>query len=183
MRGALLIVIFLLAVSLRATAAEDWPPVYNIPELKDITIDGDGGDWKDQGFRIEALAPADGKIVRSTDFDALVRLGWNKDGLLVLISVVDRTPFEKETCDQLEQGDSVELFVEPDNGGPKLIHFAIAAGSERLNSERRYRIDDPRNSDPVLKVAGRKTAAGYVVEALIPNMHEGARLSSRGFQV
>src|SRR3954465_6879672 len=103
MRGALLIVIFLLAVSLRATAAEDWPPVYNIPELKDITIDGDGSDWKDQGFRIEALAPAEGKIGPSTEFDALVRLGWDKHGLLVLISVADPTPVEKESLDQIEQ--------------------------------------------------------------------------------
>src|SRR5207302_9557071 len=105
-----LIVIVLLASALRATAAEDWPPVYDIPELKDITIDGDGDDWKDQGFRIEALAPADGKIVHSTEFDALVRPGWTKEGWLVLSAVVDRTPVEKEQRDQLEQGDSVELF-------------------------------------------------------------------------
>ncbi|MDB5320713.1 MAG: phospholipase/carboxylesterase [Phycisphaerales bacterium] len=183
MRGIILIVIVLFAASLRATAADDWPPVYNIPELKDITIDGDGGDWKDQGFRIEVLAPADGKIVHSTEFDALVRLGWNKEGLLVLISVVDRTPVEKEQRDQLEQGDSVELFVEPDNGGPKLIDYVIASGSERLNPERRYRIDDPRNSDPAVKVAGRKTAAGYVIEALILNMHQGKRLPRRAFQI
>jgi hypothetical protein len=120
MRGTFLILIVLLAIAFRATAADEWPPVYSIPELTDITIDGDGGDWKDQGFRIEALAPADGKIVPSTDFDALVRLAWCKDGLLVLISVVDPTPVEKENRDQLEQGDSVELFVEPDNGGLKL---------------------------------------------------------------
>jgi predicted esterase len=77
----------------------------------------------------------------------------------------------------------VEVFVEPDNGGPKLIDYVIAAGSERLNPERRYRIDDPRNSDPAVKVAGRKTAAGYVIEALILNMHEGARLPRRAFQI
>jgi predicted esterase len=183
MRGTLLIAIVLLAAPPRVSAAEDWPPVYNIPELKDITIDGDGRDWKDEGFRIEALAPTDGKIVPSTDFDALVRLGWCHEGLLVLISVVDRTPLEKEDRDQLEQGDSVELIVEPDNGGLKLINYVIAAGSERLNRERRYRIDDPRNADPAIKVAGHKTAAGYVIEALILDVHPLNRLPPKAFQI
>src|SRR5260221_9982895 len=102
MRGTFLIVIVLLASSLRATAADDWPPVYDIPELKDIKIDGDGGDWKDRGFRIEALAPTDGRIVPSTDFDTAIRLGWRREGLLMLISVVDRTPLEGELRETLE---------------------------------------------------------------------------------
>src|SRR4051812_40941996 len=106
MRGTFLIVIVLLACAHRATADDSWPPVYNIPELDNITIDANGDDWKDQGFRIEVLAPADGQVVPSTDFDTLIRLGWCKEGLLLLIAVADRTRLEKPELDQLEQGDS-----------------------------------------------------------------------------
>jgi predicted esterase len=164
MRGIFLIVIVVIASSLHAAAAENWPPVYHIPKLDNITIDGNGDDWKDQGFRIEVLAPADGKIVPSTEFDALVRLGWCNEGMLLLISVADRTPVEKAEQDQLEQGDSVEIFASPD-AGPKLIHYVIAPNQP----ESRSRIDDPnlRNSPSALKVAGRKTGSGYVIEALI----------------
>src|SRR4051794_26248674 len=159
MRGIFLIVIVLIASSLRAPAAENWPPVYHIPKLDNITIDGNGDDWKDQGFRIEVLAPADGQIVPSTEFDTSVRMGWCKEGLLLLISVVDQTPFEKTEIGQLARGDSVEIFASPD-AGPKLIRYVFAPS----HPENHSRIDDPylRTSPSALKVAGRKTGAGYV---------------------
>src|SRR5258706_2840708 len=177
MRGIFLIVIALFAPALYAADAEHWPPSYDIPRLDNITIDGDGGDWKDQGFRIEVLAPTDGKIVPSTDFDALVRLGWCKEGLLLLVAVVDRTPSPQQAKERLEEGDSVELFVPAESNragvrGKNMIHYVIAPGGDGLHPDFRYRIDDPAPAEhqaikPTLKVAGRKTGVGYIFEALV----------------
>src|SRR5947208_1256754 len=64
-------------------AADDpsLPPIYNVPRLDKIKIDGDGGDWADDGLKINVLANTSGKIQPRSDIDASLRLAWNEHGL------------------------------------------------------------------------------------------------------
>src|SRR5882724_740157 len=61
------------------------PPLYDIPKLDKINIDGSPADWKENGLRVDVLANASGKVQPKSDIDANLRLGWNDRGLLALI--------------------------------------------------------------------------------------------------
>lgn len=68
--------------------AED-APLFDVPRLKTISIDGNSADWGDQGFRIGALTSIERKMPLADDLDAGFRLGWDQRGLLVLVIVSD----------------------------------------------------------------------------------------------
>lgn len=70
-----------------ATAMADDSPVFDVPRLHNIRIDGDPADWGDHGFRISVFASAEGKMPPAADFDAGFRLGWDEQGLLLLLTV------------------------------------------------------------------------------------------------
>jgi hypothetical protein len=167
---------FLMAVALLlsclSAAAEDWPPVYDIPQVGPIKIDGDQADWKDLGFRIECLAPLDGEIVPSSKFDSVIRLGWDTNKLQVLVFVADSTPRESDDANKLNDGDSVEFFIADRISG--YVRFVVTPGVDGKHALRSQVVDEydgllsagkPR---PSIEAASRKTGAGYVLEAQIP---------------
>src|SRR5947209_7533747 len=45
-------------------------PLFDIPKLDKINIDGSPADWKDNGLRVKTLANASGKIQPRSDIDA-----------------------------------------------------------------------------------------------------------------
>ena len=95
------------AVSLNEDAARmdaGLTPLYDIPRLDKIKIDGKGDDWGNRGFRVNILANTSGKVQPSTDIDASFRLGWNDRGLLVLVAVKDRKPPAVATFFHVEIG-------------------------------------------------------------------------------
>lgn len=140
------------------------PVTYYIPRLDNIKIDADAADWKDAGFRIDAFAPTDGRIVPPADFDATCRVAWNDQGLLLLVHVADDDLRESSLGGtRLAEGDSVEIFVESGNGWQH--RYVIAPGLDRLHHERRI-WQTPEGNSPT--VAARKTDAGYTMELLIP---------------
>src|SRR5438045_1129366 len=62
------------------TPAADDPslaPLYDVPRLEKIKIDGDGADWGDDGLKVNVLANTSGKVQPRSDIDASLRLGWN----------------------------------------------------------------------------------------------------------
>src|SRR5947209_3737773 len=66
------------------------PPLYDVPKLDKIKLDGSGRSWGERGLRVNLLANAGGKIQPSSDIDASVRLGWDDHGLLVLATEIGR---------------------------------------------------------------------------------------------
>lgn len=146
----------------------------DVPRMNGITIDGDAADWKDHGLRIDALAPVDGRVVPTTDFDATVRLAWGDtadhaggpSGLLVLFSVVDRTIVESDADNYaLAHGDSVELFVA--SFGVTFARYVISPGVDPKHPQLRQWSTNP-DPDKQVRAAARKTAAGYRVELFLP---------------
>ena len=73
----------------RAADATDSWPVYDVPQMKAVVIDGKAGDWGDGGFRVDLLQRQGGDDDPAADHDSAVRLGWNDSGLLVLVWIRD----------------------------------------------------------------------------------------------
>ena len=172
MRRLRWILTLLLALPSAIQAAEA-PAVFDIPKLNQINVDGDVTDWGDQGFRIDVLAPADGRIVASKDFDAAVRLAWNDQGLLARVSVADDVIRESDDDDKLADGDSVEFILVGPVGA---IRYVVAPGVDGKHKAPRHLFQDHSQQKPVQAlgyiaptIASRKTSAGYLIEALIPN--------------
>jgi pimeloyl-ACP methyl ester carboxylesterase len=154
-----------------AIQAAEVPAVFEIPKLNNIKIDGDITDWR-QGFRIEVLAPADGRIVSPADFDAIIGLAWTDGGLLAIVTVADDVLHESDDDDKLADGDSIE-FILCFPTGP--IRYTIAPGVDPKHKALRRQVDDRRQAplndqdksvEP--RAASRKSGAGYVVEAFLP---------------
>ena len=154
--------------------AQEKTPVYDVPRVENIGIDGLDSDWQARGFRIEALAD-DARNVRSVaDFDAKVRLGWDERGLLILARVADDVTLEAEKSSDLWQRDSIEIFVANARGGADSYQVMIGAGlSPAQPAVRTAVINRAKTAEiaalaPEATVARTAVAGGYVLEALLP---------------
>ena len=150
-------------------------PVFDVPRLENITVDGKAEDWGEQGFRVDVLADPTGKALPAANYDAAFRLGWDDNGLLVLISVQDDVflePFKKP--EELWKGDSVEVFMATKRGGEDSFQVVIAPGCDPNSAEVRHNISDYRKTTELAKtkleitVARTKTERGFVMEVLLP---------------
>lgn len=159
---------------LQSAAFTAQAPVFNIPHLENVTIDGNASDWGDRGFRVEMLAGTDGQFRPASQLDGKFRLGWSEKGLLVLISVRDDLAIEADDESMLWQKDCVELYLIDKLGGNDMIQVVIAPGMDPKYPGLRYHIYDLRKSEalkkviPSLKVACAKTRGGYTMEVLLP---------------
>ena len=152
-------------------AAADDSPLFDVPRVDKIKIDGDLADWGDRGFRVEMLAGEDGRTVDAKDFDATFRLGWTKKALLVAATVRDDEYAESGNVERLWQGDGIELFVAAKRGSPQLVQVVIAPGLAKGQPKLRYHVHDRRQkrpADQTAEAARKKTAGGYTLEAALP---------------
>lgn len=143
----------------------------DIPELA-VTVDGKADDWADRGLRVTSLPGARGVMRAPEDLDPCFRLGWCREGLLLLAEVRDNVVYESGDAAQLFQGDSLEFFMTPKVGSPESFQVVVAPGATAAQTKPRYRFYDRRKATRgealALQVAGAKTADGYQVEALLP---------------
>ena len=150
------------------------PPVFDIPRMDNITIDGDPTDWGDGGFRVDVLAAAEGAVAPEERFNARMRLGWNDEGLLVLVQVRDEDFSESNDEKGLDAGNSVELFMVDKCGGSEMIQAVISPGMDPAHPQLRYSINDLRKDEalkksaPILRAARMKQEGGYSMEVLLP---------------
>jgi len=144
---------------------------YDIPKLRDVTIDGIPDDWAAQGFHVDQMAFDDFlNPSLGSDFDPRFRLGWTNEGLLICVTVQDDVLIAPTEPSDGLTGDSVVVTLTPGwglpgfadltvtpalcaNPDPRLIHFVV-------NSV-------PQPPDAV-EVAGTEVKGGYCIEALIP---------------
>lgn len=177
---AVLAVLCLLAAP-GVALAEDTSPIFDVPRFEHIVVDGQAGDWHDQGFVIETMTSANGLVKPAADMDSHLRLGWDDRGLLVLIQVSDQSFVESQQTDRLYVGDSVELFLADKRGGSQLIQAVISPGMTAEQPDLRYYLYDYRQ-DPALKAiplaisaARTRVTGGDVLEVLIPWSNIGVK--------
>ncbi|GAB4470383.1 MAG: hypothetical protein OHK0029_43190 [Armatimonadaceae bacterium] len=155
-------------------------PVFDIPQITDIAIDGKPEDWQERGFAVESLAPVNGPLVTPTDHDARFRLAWNEKGLL-LVQVRDDIFTEGENVNELWQKDSLEIFAGVRRGERDWLQILVGPGVDTRTPDIRYHFDDHRETEslraisPRVEVARTRTADGYTLEALIPWVNLGIK--------
>ena len=149
-------------------------PVYDIPRLDTISVDGKASDWGDDGFRVDLLAPPRGDLRPVADSDAKLRLGWNDRGLFALVAVADDMHVESPAQDRLWSADGVEVFLLPKVGDGKLCQWVIAPGLDPEQEALRWHFHDHRRKAELKKLPAELAAArvksddGYVLEMLLP---------------
>ncbi|HUU60730.1 MAG TPA: sugar-binding protein, partial [Phycisphaerae bacterium] len=167
------LVVVLCAAAGAGLAAQE-PPVYDIPRLDKVAIDGKADDWGDGGFRVDLLTPVEGALRPVEDHDARIRLGWNDDGLLMLMFVRDDKWVEDPDEGKLWQKDGIEVFLAPQRGATDQCQWAISPGMDPKHGTLRWHLHDFRKDEKLKKLPAKitaargKTANGYVVEALLP---------------
>jgi hypothetical protein len=58
----LILLYFTIGLMLKMLATETEAPAFDIPEIKDIRIDGKRGDWSKKGLRVETMAGESGEV-------------------------------------------------------------------------------------------------------------------------
>ena len=156
-------------------------PVFDIPRMDKMIMDGDAKDWGDGGFRVEVLAAPDGAVAPKERFNARMRLGWNDEGLLVLVQVRDEEFNESSDEKALWSGNSVELFMVDKCGGSEMIQAVISPGMDPAHPQLRYSINDLRKDEalkkvaPTLRAARMKQEGGYSMEVVLPWKNVGIK--------
>ena len=147
--------------------------VYEIPRLDASAIDGAAADW-DQAFHVAVLVPVNSPLPARQTFSAAARLGWNADGLLVLVTVTGNVRNEAENLDELWKGDSVELYLAPAPASPDRCQWVSAPGLSARFPKVRTFLHDHRQSAELKSqpaeatVTSQSTATGYQIKALLP---------------
>jgi CubicO group peptidase (beta-lactamase class C family) len=185
-------IVCLLSLVLPAFSAEVSSPLYDIPKLAGIQIDGQAADWGDQGFRVEMMKDENGQYLPAQDFDGAFRLGWNDEGLLLLVTVHDDQFVESPSEAELWKLDGLEIFVADRKGGLDMVQPCITPGLDPEHPELRWHIHDHRQSESVKSIPADitahriRTADGYILEALLPwkNLNLHPKLGDEiGFQI
>jgi len=160
-----------LALCLFAAAA-DPSPLFDVPQMKNIRVDGDPADWGDRGFRVGILTSPEGDIRPASDLDAGFRLGWDENGLLLLVTVVDNVGNESADAGALYNNDCVELFVAAKQGSPEYYQVIFGPGHDPGQPELRHFFNDRRRTKvpEYLAVQAARTLVetGYVLEVSLP---------------
>jgi len=152
------------------TACPSEPPVYDIPRLEAITIDGKSDDWGDEGFRADVMSQRSFEGVTPTDFDPRCRLGWTDQGLAVLFVVRDDVPLEKERPLELWMWDGVLLTITPARDLGRETEVKVAAGADPQRPGQKVSFPTLKTGDttPTLIIASSVMDKAYVVEILYP---------------
>jgi len=158
-------------------------PVYDIPLMKNVVIDGKADDWDENGLRVDLLAPMEGEVRPATDHAARFRLAWNEKGLLLLAVVEDDTWLEHEDEGMLWRYDCIETFLATRPGATGMCQWVLAPGMSpefAATGLRAHFHDYRRDEELKKKPAGIRAARTFVkgktprgttgctIEALLP---------------
>jgi len=167
---------------LAKTSAQTPFPVFNVPRVDDIRIDGDLTDWDERGLRIETFYPTSQSLTPEKDYAATARVAWNEAGLLLGFRIRDdrfvESPFSKPWSH-----DSIEIFLA---AGPDLEQQAQLivipgmdpdSGADTRPTVRKYDRRADRSTPLTPPAALHPTKDGYTLEVRIPA--EALRLDPR----
>ncbi len=165
-------VVSLLSVMMAMPAGAAPGPLFDVPRLPDITLDGRADDWGSRGFHIEALVSSTSQRPAPADSSARIRLGWNEQGLLLLMTVRDDA-FSEDAGEDFWNKDSIELFAANGLGQNERYQVALSPGLDAAHATPRLRLVDSRGEElkkSALNVpfARTITPGGYTLEVLLP---------------
>ena len=170
--------------------------ITNLPEVHLTQVQNQVMDWKDQGLPIRVLTGDSIHLPHSADFQAVARMGWSRENLLLHVEVTDPTPYEADKTNRLYEGDSVELcLMTGDNDKAGMIQLVASPGRGKDQAAPRYMVFDYRDKEfkkaatafiPCIAVT--KTLRGYSMDMMLPwasmNIHPAAgTLIKAGFKV
>ena len=146
---------------------------FQIPKIEDIVIDGNDKEWGERGFRVEFLADPEGRVLPADDFDVRFRLGWNENGLNVLVFVRDDVPIEHENASRLWRQDCIEIFCSEAIGSNTRYQLVLASGADsRFGTLRKklhdWRLPRDKKNELSVNVAASVSENGYILEVLLP---------------
>ncbi len=153
-----------------ATAQTPTKPTFDLPELPDLILDGDAGEWGDEGFKVRVLFPTDGTISDGQDFHPEARFAWDERGLLLCVEVEDDAAIEGAR-EAPWTGDSVELFVAAGAESKQGLQVVAVPGRDGPGATATLKIVDNRadKSAPAEVEMGAKSRdRGYTIEMRIP---------------
>jgi outer membrane protein assembly factor BamB len=149
-------------------------PIFDVPRVEAVSIDGKSDDWGHRGFHVRSVASQAGKMCAADDFDPSFKLGWNDEGLLLLAQVRDDVIGEHSESLELWRADSIELFMAPGGEPDGVVQIALGTGADPDFPKVRTAFwTKTRSGSQVAKhltaeAAGGAIEGGYVVEALLP---------------
>ena len=161
-------------------------PVVDVPRLEGIVIDGDAADWADRGLAVAMPADQFGRTRPAANLDVHARLGWNAEGLCVLVVIRDDVPLEAEDIADVWKFDSIELFVADHRGSANFYQLLVSPGADPKHPAERHRIHDRRtgeeNAAVQCSVGARTrkldTGAESTVEILLPWSNLGPAMAA-----
>ncbi|MEI6211346.1 MAG: sugar-binding protein [bacterium] len=149
-------------------------PVFAIPRIPAVVVDGNAADWGDGGFRVEALIPDQGAAPARQDCAASLRLGWNDNGLLVLLDVTGHDWSEADKVTDLFGRDSVEFYLAQYPGSADRCQWVVAPGMDARFPDVRVNLQDFATAPKLRRnavapdAARQRTDTGYRLELLLP---------------
>lgn len=148
--------------------------IYDVPRLAGLAIDGNAGDWGDQGFRVDMLLPEGLPTKTVADHSGRMRLGWTDKGLAVLMNIRD-DKWVEDPKDNTASADAVEVCLMADSNSMRpQCKWVIRPGMAKGCPKPTWRFVDRRGDANVPKgataptVARTRTDGGYVMEILLP---------------
>jgi lysophospholipase L1-like esterase len=147
-------------------------PVYPVPFLEQVSIDGFPGEWPQPHPAIRIFSDVYGNIPDSADLSAGFSLAWNRTGLFILAEICDDSIFEDHS--RYWNGDGMELFVSPTRGSFDIVQFSVRPALDMHDSLARVMPYDHRRTDtlkailPISSFSSQKTSSGYRIEGMIP---------------
>lgn len=67
----LLLFVVIVTVALAET------PLFDVPRLTGVIVDGKTDDWGRRGLAVETMTSQNGEVRRLSDYDCRFRVGWN----------------------------------------------------------------------------------------------------------
>ncbi|MEI6423876.1 MAG: sugar-binding protein, partial [Lentisphaerota bacterium] len=133
--------------------------------LEGLVIDGKTDDWGDRGFRVDWMNVRNNNPrLKPEDFEPRLRLGWNQQGIFILVSVTDDSIYET-ISDNLRESDSIEIFLTEKAQVRNSNQFVITPG---LNTETGAPRIKKQNSKTEIESASASAEKGYVCEFFLP---------------
>jgi hypothetical protein len=160
---------FLAAIVMCASVVDAQP--FQVPRLSGSTSDHRDGDWNQQGLRIGILSRLSHVGVQEDPTgQAELRLGWDPEGLLVLVRVQDTARIESSSG-SLYRGDSVEVFLAPAAGSKSLVQVVASPGiaGSKYPGVRSLTVThgDYDKATQAVQVAGGSIAKGWWLQVRI----------------
>jgi len=164
------ILIFLIAI-VSISSCKEKPQIYDLPMAKDIQVDGNAEDWKNNGLQIPIMADAYGNISNKS-FSSKTMMSWDKEYLYFFFDVKDDKLFQSKNA-PIWKNDGIEIFISSNLGTNEMIQYLIAPSisnelSEAQVSKQDYRSGLSTNDCKELKIFSKQIAEGYCAEIRIP---------------